>query len=115
MKERPKIAAFDFDATLVEYGTLEPIPGMLPLVRALQKTGWEIVIHTSRRKRRQVRRFLLQKGIEARVYWKPDARVYVDDRAMAFDGNAGAMFRKIVDFKPWYVRLQDGGGDYPRR
>lgn len=32
---------------------------------------------------------------------KPPAIVYIDDRAICFDGNASTLFDKINTFKPW--------------
>ena len=32
---------------------------------------------------------------------KPPALVYVDDRAICFDGHTETLFDKIVNFKPW--------------
>lgn len=39
---------------------------------------------------------------------KPPAIVYIDDRAICFDGNADTLLEKIKKFKPWNVKRRDG-------
>lgn len=43
-------------------------------------------------------------GIEAE---KPPAVVYIDDRAICFDGYADTLLRKVLTFKPWTERRKE--------
>ena len=54
-----------------------------------------------------VRRYLRENGIEVDdvAAEKPPAKVYVDDRALLFDGNPKGLLEKIQQFRPW----QEGG------
>jgi capsule biosynthesis phosphatase len=54
--EIKKRFCFDFDLTLVsspaiknDYSTVEPIPGMIDLLRALKADGHHVIIYTARR------------------------------------------------------------------
>ena len=35
---------------------------------------------------------------------KPPAIVYIDDRAICFDGNASNLLEQIQTFRPWYQK-----------
>ena len=44
------------------------------------------------------------------MYEKPAALVYVDDRAICFDGNADDLYEKIVYFKTWSEKEKEKNG-----
>lgn len=55
----------------------------------------------------QLEAYLRENGIEVDdvAAEKPPAKVYVDDRALLFDGNPKGLLEKIQQFRPW----QEGG------
>ena len=38
---------------------------------------------------------------------KPPAIVYIDDRAIRFDGNADGLLEQIKSFRPWWEGIQE--------
>lgn len=109
--------AFDFDGVLHTYKHWkavdvidgEQVVGMKELFQALTSYGYGIKIYTCRA--------LEEKGRQAVEDWlkahdmldyveeitaeKPIAKVYVDDRAIRFDGNVSKLFNEIITFKSW--------------
>jgi uncharacterized HAD superfamily protein len=93
----------DLDHTLCvhdgDYATAEPISGARQALTSLRKAGWTIVLHTAR----HFNHWQLTVEWLARyefeydqlVFGKPPARFYVDDRAIAFDGDWTQVCDKI--------------------
>lgn len=83
--------ALDWDDTLIDVETKEWRPGALLALRTALKAGHRVSILTSRALWPEGRAEVEQKLAEARlpiqVYAKPDADVYVDDKAFRFDGD----------------------------
>lgn len=122
---RPKVLAMDFDGTIVHYNNAaeigELIPGVVDELRNIKKAGWVIVIWTSRPDVDSVRKILDKMGvpydlINENPYIPEDAPkeivnsrkifadVYVDDRALSFDGKAEGLAARVTNFTPWYWR-----------
>ena len=117
---RPTVV-FDFDGVIHSYISgwqradviLDPpVDGISQSLKEIQEAGYEIVIVSSR--------CATAKGTQAINDWlvvhelyqyidrickeKPPAVVYVDDRAICFDGDASSLLQKIKAFKPWNFR-----------
>jgi hypothetical protein len=115
-----KTVCVDIDGTLVRYEKWqgdhhfgEILPGAVDAMRQLRKDGWFIIIYTTRGNREAIKAFLESQKIvfdainenpfqpdNARG-GKPIADVYIDDRAITFDGNWATAVEKINSFKPW--------------
>ena len=112
-----KTVVFDFDGVIHSYSSgwkgadCIPDPPVLGIEKALAKLHqeYEIAIVSSR--------CSTQAGVDAINHWlyknglaqyvdkvckeKPPAIVYIDDRAICFDGNAASLVEKVRSFKPW--------------
>ena len=107
---------FDFDGVIHSYtsgwkgaGVIpdEPVPGIKDALKEIHEAGYEIVIVSARA--------ASGKGHDAIIDWleehdihvdwvmdtKPPAIVYIDDRAICFDGHPETLLDKINNFKPW--------------
>lgn len=112
-----KTVVFDFDGVIHSYSSGwkgaecipdPPVPGIKKALAQLHEE-YEIAIVSSR--------CSTQAGVDAINHWlyknglaqyvdkvckeKPPAIVYIDDRAICFDGNAASLAEKIRSFKPW--------------
>ena len=114
-----KTVAFDFDGVIHSYtsGWLgaevvpdPPVPGIKESIEALREVGYEVIVVSSRANTyegaRAISIYLKRNGIrvDGITDKKPPALVYVDDRAICFDGNAKNLVEKITNFRPWNVR-----------
>lgn len=111
---------FDFDGVIHSYSSGwqgadvisdPPVPGIKEALKSIHDAGYKIVIVSSR--------CSCNKGIMAMKEWlfnngllkfvdgiqrlKPPAIVYIDDRAICFDGNPSTLLDKINKFTPWYT------------
>jgi hydroxymethylpyrimidine pyrophosphatase-like HAD family hydrolase len=115
-----KTICVDIDGTLVHYEKWQGdnhfgklVPGAAEAMKKLKEKDWFIIIYTTRGNKEAVRKFLNENNI---VYdsinenpYQPDnaiggkllADVYIDDRAITFDGNWQLIVDKIVSFKTW--------------
>lgn len=107
---------FDFDGVIHSYTSGwkgpavipdEPVPGIKEAIDQIRGTGYEVVVVSTRCATVQgqgaVRAWLLDHEInvdEVKME-KPPAIVYIDDRAICFDGDASTLLGKIQSFKPW--------------
>lgn len=116
-----KTIVFDFDGVIHKYskgwqdGSIydEPTPGVSAVIEKLHNKGYEIVVVSSR--------CSTQAGIDAIASYldryqikvdrickeKPPALVYVDDRAICFDGNADNLYTQITTFKTWQQKEKE--------
>jgi len=107
---------FDFDGVIHSYTSGwkgedvipdKPVKGIKEAIDEIRGAGYQVVIVSSRS--------ASQSGIEAMKKWlnkydivvdmicqhKPPAIVYIDDRAICFDGKPKKLLKKIKRFKPW--------------
>jgi hydroxymethylpyrimidine pyrophosphatase-like HAD family hydrolase len=115
-----KTICIDIDGTLVHYEEWQGenyfgpvIPGAADAVKQLRLNGWFVIIYTTRSDKAVIKKFLIENKIEFdainenpyqpinAIGGKPIADVYIDDRAITFDGDWTTAYDKIVSFKPW--------------
>ena len=110
---------FDFDGVIHSYtsgwkGTLEipdpPVKGIKESLKEIHEAGYEIVIVSTRCAYPNggeamydwLKKYDLTPYVDRIVPHKPPAIVYIDDRAICFDGDSKSLLEKIKNFKPWY-------------
>jgi len=110
-----KTVVFDFDGVIHKYskgwldGSIydEPTPGIYFVIEKLRNSGYEVVVVSSRCSTPEgiaaIDNYLKSYGIivDRICKEKPPALVYVDDRAICFDGNSDTLYDKIISFKTW--------------
>lgn len=118
-----KTVVFDFDGVIHSYTSGwkgvtcisdPPVPGIDRSLKALQDAGYEVVVVSTRcstvEGQAAIESWLDEYGIAHLVNRvckeKPPAVVYVDDRAICFDGDPDSLLEKIENFKPWYQKLE---------
>ena len=85
-----------------------PVPGIRDSIESIRNAGYEVVVVSTRTSteagKHAVEAWLNENGItvDRVVSEKPPAIVYIDDRAICFDGNSADLLNKIKTFKPWY-------------
>lgn len=107
---------FDFDGVIHSYTSGwkgpniipdPPVPGIKEAIAAIRAAGYEVVVVSTRCATREgltaVRQYFFENGItvDAIKMEKPPAIVYIDDRAICFDGDPATLLGKIQNFKPW--------------
>ena len=113
-----KTVVFDFDGVIHSYTSGwqgidvipdEPVQGIKEALEEIHNAGYEIVIVSTRCSttlgRLAVKNWLneydLTQYIDGVCKEKPPAIVYIDDRAICFDGKPETLLNKIDEFKPW--------------
>ena len=111
-----KTVVFDFDGVIHSYTSGwqgfaiisdPPVPGIKEAIAEIRAAGYEVVVVSTRTATeiglQIVRNWLTKNGIEVdRICAeKPPAIVYIDDRAICFDGKPETLLEKIETFKPW--------------
>ncbi len=116
-----KTVVFDFDGVIHSYtsgwkGTTcipdPPVPGIEKALKDIHDAGYEVVIVSTRCDsifgRVAIENWLDLYGLSVFVdrvcKEKPPAIVYIDDRAICFDGHPENLLEKIKAFKPWNQR-----------
>ena len=112
-----KTVVFDFDGVIHSYTsgwkgesviTDPPVPRIKEAISDIRLAGYEVVVVSTRCATKEghgaVRAWLIDNEIEVDVVKteKPPAVVYIDDRAICFDGNPDNLLNKIIGFEPWY-------------
>ena len=103
-----KHVAIDWDGTLVEHKWPEMgewLPGAVDFVKALQKRGFKVVIHSCRagylKGNTEIRERLNAAGLKDVTLHtepgKPLAVAYVDDRGVHFGGDFDAALKQILE------------------
>lgn len=122
-----KTIVFDFDGVIHSYtsgwqgaATIPdpPTPGIIEALQEICEAGYEIVIVSSRcateEGKAAIQDYLTKHHMHQYVSRicteKPPAIVYIDDRAICFDGNASNLLEKIQTFQPWYQKGQSLNG-----
>lgn len=116
-----KTIVFDFDGVIHSYtsgwqgaATIPdpPTPGIIEALQEICEAGYEIVIVSSRcateEGKAAIQDYLTKHHMHQYVSRicteKPPAIVYIDDRAICFDGNASNLLEQIQTFRPWYQK-----------
>ena len=116
-----KTVVFDFDGVIHSYTSGwqgidnipdPPVPGIEEALKEIHDAGYEVVI-VSTRCSEALGLFAINTWLEYHGLFqyvdkilkeKPPAIVYVDDRAICFDGKPENLLEQIKLFKPWYQR-----------
>lgn len=109
---------FDFDGVIHSYSSGwqgatvipdPPVPGIEKSLEDIKKSGYEIVVVSTRCAslggvtaiESWIDKWGLTQCIDKVRKEKPPAIVYIDDRAICFDGHPETLLGKIQTFKPW--------------
>lgn len=110
---------FDFDGVIHSYtsgwqGAVmipdPPVPGIKEAIDEIRSAGYEVVVVSTRcaggtgaAAMAEIWKWLDTHGIKVDKVCaeKPPAIVYIDDRAITFDGKPETLLGKIQAFKPW--------------
>lgn len=115
-----KTICIDIDGTICQYTEWvvashfgKVLPGAKEAIEKLHNEGWYIIIFSTRADKNVISNFLRENEIyfdsinlnpfqpKNAIGGKPLADVYLDDRAITFNGNWAQAFDQIVSFKPW--------------
>lgn len=115
-----KTVCIDIDGTISRYIEWvdsktfgEVLPHCAETVHHLKADGWYVIIYTTRGDKTEISKFLDENNIPFDAInenpnqpdnakgGKPIADVYVDDRAIRFDGDWTNAYQKITGFKSW--------------
>ena len=117
-----KTVVFDFDGVIHSYTSGwkgaavipdPPVPGIKEAIAEIRAAGYRVVIVSSRcagpgvdgdtEGMLAILRYLNKHEIEVDAIQstKPPAIVYIDDRAICFDGDPSVLLGKIKNFRPW--------------
>lgn len=110
---------FDFDGVIHSYTSGwkgetvipdPPVPGIKGAIDEIRAAGYEVVVVSTRTGTMAgyaaVHDWLIDNDIvvDRLCSEKPPAIVYIDDRAICFDGKPADLLRKVQNFRPWYKR-----------
>ena len=129
-----KTVCIDIDGTIshyIEWVDSKTFGDVLPrcaeTVHHLKADGWYVIIYTTRADKEEIQKFLNKNNVPFDAInenpnqpanaagGKPYADVYVDDRAIQFDGDWAGLYEKITGFNTWEegpVRPTDPPLDY---
>lgn len=107
---------FDFDGVIHSYTSGwqgyanipdPPVPGIREAIQEIREAGYDVIVVSSRcvhpEGKDAIAQYLAKNKIEvgAIMEHKPPAIVYIDDRAVCFDGKPEKLLSTIQMFKPW--------------
>lgn len=110
---------FDFDGVIHSYTSGwkgvdnipdPPVPGIREAIAKIRAAGYRVVVVSTRCSELDglvaIRKFMDENNIlvDDISAHKPAALVYIDDRALCFDGHPEMLLSKIQEFKPWYKK-----------
>lgn len=111
-----KTIVFDFDGVIHSYLSGwkgadvipdPPVKGIGEAIQKIREDGYQVVIVSTRSAKAEgkqaMKNWLSNYGIavDGICAEKPPAIVYIDDRAICFDGKPETLLGKIQRFKPW--------------
>ena len=111
-----RTVVFDFDGVIHSYtsGFIgidnipdPPVEGIKDTIAQLRKEGYKVVVVTTRATQPAgkfaVIRWLHKHriAVDDVTGQKPPAMVYVDDRAICFNGNTEGLVEQVKNFEPW--------------
>ena len=114
-----KTVVFDFDGVIHSYisgwqgitvANDPPTEGIKDAITRIRDDGYNVVVVSSRCAESDgletVVNYLASNEIvvDAVLAHKPPAIVYIDDRAICFDGKPGTLLDQIREFEPWYKK-----------
>ena len=117
---KKQTVVFDFDGVIHSYvsgwqGINQtpdpPVQGIKEAIDAIRIAGYEVVVVSTRcgyvDGRIAVTNYLRQHNIivDRVESEKPPAIVYIDDRAICFEGDASTLLHQIQNFQPWYKKV----------
>jgi len=132
-KKTPKVVAVDLDGTLLEYDGWKgpahfgkPIPGVLNALYELKKAGWAVAIWTTRRTDHALKAHLDKHNvpydfINKNPFGPPQgshkiyADVYLDDRALRFNGNTAGLAKRVMDAAESWTEKKAGVDEIDER
>jgi phosphoglycolate phosphatase-like HAD superfamily hydrolase len=96
----PKTVCLDFDGVMNTYTgwqgpdvLFEPRPGLREFLESLRQSGFEVVVLSTRN---------LNDLVKGVTDLKPPAVVYLDDRAVCFEGDFDAALRAVKEFRAYW-------------
>lgn len=109
---------FDFDGVIHSYTSGwqgvdnipdPPVPGIKECLKAVKEAGYQVAIVSTRCAEevgtqailKYLEKWEMVRYVDMVRKEKPPAIVYVDDRAICFDGHPETLLEKIQNFKPW--------------
>lgn len=110
---------FDFDGVIHSYTSGwkgydkipdPPVKGIKEAIDEIRSEGYEVVVCSTRCGNilgmLAVKKYLMDHNIivDNVVKEKPPAIVYIDDRAICFNGESNKLLDKIKRFEPWYKK-----------
>lgn len=115
-----KTICIDIDGTISHYIEWvdsktfgEVLPHCAETIHHLKADGWYVIIYTTRADKGEIKKFLDANNVPFDSInenqnqpnnakgGKPYADVYIDDRAIQFDGDWAGAYEKITGFKTW--------------
>ena len=96
------LIGIDFDHTIVDSATAEPLPGVRDAISRLRELGHKILVHSCNNPR-YIKQWMLDHDIRHDYIWedkgKPVCDIYIDDRAyrFPFNGDWNEELPKILD------------------
>lgn len=114
-----KTVVFDFDGVIHSYTSGwkgesiipdKPVFGIKEAISEIRKAGYEVVVVSTRCATNEGIKAVSKYLFENEIYVdrvckeKPPAIVYIDDRAICFDGDTKSLLDKINNFSPWYTK-----------
>ncbi len=118
-----RIVCVDLDGTIAHYTEWfgehhfgNVIPGCKKALETLRDNNWIIIIYTTRANKKLISEYLIANNIpfdfinenpnqpENAIGGKPFADVYIDDRAIRFNGNWDETIKEALLFEPWEKR-----------
>lgn len=124
-----KTLAVDFDGVISYYSGFKgkgvfgpPIKGCREMLNELIRNEWIIIINTTRSEEQDIKTYLKFHGIPYHhINYNPEndqlqlsktkvvAHVYLDDRAVRFNGDWKEAAQQIMNFEPWWRKESTNG------
>jgi len=107
------VVAIDLDGVIANYDGIwrgerhigKPFPGAKKFLMLLKKADIDFIILTARNEKKHVLHWCAKNNLPKPLKItniKPQASVYIDDRAINFDGNFARLTRKLANFSVYW-------------
>ena len=126
-----KTICIDIDGTICRYTDWidashfgDIIPGAVEVIKKLHENNWYIIIYSTRADNALIEKFLKSNDIyydsinnnpfqpTNAIGAKPLADVYLDDRAITFNGDWNETYTEIIEFIPWELKRSTMKNDF---